>query len=434
MPSLDYEFQCFICWDVDKRESFARILVDEYGTGNIGFALLEWDVHSLSRNLRRIYGLEAKQLEKKASSIKERLIVFAVVKDIQPMYKSCLTTTGYRMVNQKSHKCKKDLRKKLGGNFVVHSSDTSQEAQRDIFLVSSMDAKACFESLLEANQNKTYPVFKCLLGDNGIHTNTHTLMQFLTTAADAAVVTQRGSAAFYGNFEITFLASDFYDLALLANSLRFPLFRAGNIYETCVYVDGVKASIRIVDIDSSGLCPRLLRYFLDRSKVQSGIRFIDEDDRKLLFTYVSTAGKRLKIKSWGFEYADATYMVDKVSRQKDLLNLRRLMAQNIFSPPSFPRYFSQDNFSGLAVAKFRYSSLGNLQLDENMDKSLIFQRYQKNSERTEIFCFLVKKMTKQSAIFQKQSPAIITLLLCVQLFLGESVDVALKTAALMPPF
>lgn len=134
----DGELHLFVLWPngLPHREKFLEILISIFG--RLALFEVDWSDDEATRNLQRLYGV-SDDMSDRLARIGKGTITVAIVRDSSSEYKLELTPSRILdEVNQRVVVVKNYLRaitETSAFKYLVHSSNSSSEASRDIFLL-----------------------------------------------------------------------------------------------------------------------------------------------------------------------------------------------------------------------------------------------------------------------------------------------------------
>ena len=177
-------------------------------------------------------------------------------------------------------------------------------------------------------------LIKNLYGEDGKYTDANKFLQFATNCSDSIFAAKYSSENMLEKKEILLITSDYWDLCLLVNSHREPIFFNNHCYETTVWIADDQVSLRIIDLDLSGFCPRLLKYIMINSSSRNNIRTTSIHLRDILFYYFAIHSHKNDHQSWSYEYEFTQSLKEDNRKRYDhaIIILRSLMTKHNIAP------------------------------------------------------------------------------------------------------
>lgn len=284
----------FVLWPKAQQHRSKFLEVLNYRFGQVAVFEIEWSPNFALRNLQRLYGSD-EDMGSRLYRIGQGIITVAIVKDTQA--KNLLDITASRnleKVNQKVSETKALLRALTETpefKYLVHSSNSEKEANKDIFLLLGSQWK---DKLNQGNwPGEPVRIKSDLTGNQGWETYGE-FLAFLNSGYDYVALRPnvqpdnlRGSG---GDFDL--LTTESPNLAIAANAVPNRSDGKGNHYSIDVQGTTLMLDIRLVgDTD----CDRNWQAEMLRSKkLHSGV-FVPEDDHLFFYlvyhAFLHSAGK-----------------------------------------------------------------------------------------------------------------------------------------------
>jgi len=282
---VDGELHVFALWPNGHRhrEKFLEVLTSIFG--RLALFEVDWTDDGATRNLQRLYGV-SEDMSERLALIGKGTITVAVVRDFSPEYKLELTPSriledaNHRVVGAKNYL--RAITETPTFKYLVHSSNSSSEASRDIFLLLG---QSWFEKILSGEwPQSTIRLRTDLEGSKG-WASASDLVDFLNSGVRYAVL-RPGSSREYplgAGGDLDLLTENQEATASSTNATPTRGDGLGNHFQVKVGDSSITLDIR--QIGDSDADPRWQEHMLANRTLKDGIFVLQDEDMFFYLIY-----------------------------------------------------------------------------------------------------------------------------------------------------